>query len=363
MLRVMGVEDPPRRSPCAHRGARRTARPQAAHLETRPTSQRWWARTTALGRTVWPLPYCVPRQKIAASVPTRKKHILADLVPGLPETYRFGAGEERHYYDMYRDSYFALTWRRGGWDCLRHYEILAAGCIPFFVDLDECPARTLASYPKRLVAAAARELLPWREKHAPRYFRYLRRLLTYTREQLTCDSLAEYFLSRFARLRGVRQPRILMLTGHRDVNYSRELLAIGLRQRCGARFVEVPKLEVLYKTCANPGAAYGCGFTYSALLDDDPAIDRSDVAKRIARREFDLVVYGRVGPNETAMGSLPRLPLWRRVQASYDTDRIAFVYGGDAAHGLARRDDPSTEHLLDHRRFGTCFVRELRDEP
>jgi hypothetical protein len=212
------------------------------------------------------------------------------------------------------------------------------------------------------VAAAARELLPWRDEHERRYFWYLRRLLDYTREQLTCDALAEYFVSRFPHLRRATEAKILMLTGHSGVNYSRELLAIGLRQRYGARFVEVPKLEVLYKTCANPGAYYGCGFTYSALLEDDPAIDRSGIARRLAKREFDLVVYGRVGPNETTVGSLPKLPLWHHVQASCDKDRIAFVYGGDAAQDLTRRADPFTEHLLDHSRFGTCFVRELRDE-
>jgi hypothetical protein len=322
--------------------------------------RRWWAGATAFAGAIWPLPYSIPREKITASVPTRKKHVLADLVPGLRETYRFGAGQERQYYEMYRDSYFALTWRRGGWDCLRHYEILAAGCIPIFPDLDECPAATLASYPKRTLAAAARELLPWRAENAPRYFRYLRRLLDYTRAQLTCDALAEYFLSRFPHLRRAKAPKVLMLTGARDVNYSRELLALGLRRRCGARFVEVPKLDVLYETCADPGAEYGCGFTYSALLEDDPAIDRRDVARRIAKGGFDLVVYGRVGPDETPLGSLPRLPYWRQVHASYGKDRIAFVYGGDAAQDLTRRTDPFARHLREHSRFGTCFVRELR---
>jgi hypothetical protein len=321
---------------------------------------RWWAGTTACERGIWPLPYGIPRQKITTLAPTRKKHILADLVPGLPETYRFGPGQERQYYDMYRDSYFALTAPRGGWDCLRHYEILAAGCIPFFPDLEACPAESLVSYPKRAVAAAARELLPWREEHAPRYFTHLRRLLDYTRKQLTCEALAEYVVSRFAHLRGARTPRILMLSGPGGVNYSRELLAIGLRQRYGGQFVEVPKLEVLYRSCANPGAHYGCGFTYSALLEDDPAIDRGNIARRIAKREFDLVVYGRVGLHETAVGSLPRLPLWRHVQANYGKDRIALVYGGDVAQDLARRADPFTEHLLEHSAFGTCFVRELR---
>ena len=32
-------------------------------------------------------------------------------------------------------AWFALTRPKGGWDCLRHYEILAAGTLPYFLDL------------------------------------------------------------------------------------------------------------------------------------------------------------------------------------------------------------------------------------
>jgi hypothetical protein len=40
-------------------------------------------------------------------------------------------------------------WR--SWDCLRHYEILAAGSVPYFKDLDLSPKATLAHLPKALL--------------------------------------------------------------------------------------------------------------------------------------------------------------------------------------------------------------------
>ena len=43
---------------------------------------------------------------------------------------------------MYQNSLFSLTYRKTGWDCLRHYEILASGSIPLFLDLEKCPEDT-----------------------------------------------------------------------------------------------------------------------------------------------------------------------------------------------------------------------------
>ena len=52
------------------------------------------------------------------------------------------------YYEMYQNSIFSLTYKKNGWDCLRHYEILANGSIPLFIKLDDCPNNTLTSLPK-----------------------------------------------------------------------------------------------------------------------------------------------------------------------------------------------------------------------
>ncbi|HZV00685.1 MAG TPA: glycosyltransferase [Planctomycetota bacterium] len=48
---------------------------------------------------------------------------------------------EEEYYSDLRRSVFGVTTKRGGWDCLRHYEIAANGAIVCFRDLDAKPAR------------------------------------------------------------------------------------------------------------------------------------------------------------------------------------------------------------------------------
>lgn len=55
----------------------------------------------------------------------------------LPAHYAFTS--EEAYYANLAASRFAITTRRGGWDCLRHYEIAAAGAVPCFRRLEDKP--------------------------------------------------------------------------------------------------------------------------------------------------------------------------------------------------------------------------------
>ena len=50
---------------------------------------------------------------------------------------------------MYSNSIFAITNKKLGWDCLRHYEILMNGCIPLFFNIEDCPKLILKTLPKR----------------------------------------------------------------------------------------------------------------------------------------------------------------------------------------------------------------------
>jgi hypothetical protein len=47
--------------------------------------------------------------------------------------------EEKDYYDDLARSFFGLTMQKGGWDCMRHYEILAAGAVVMFKQYDVKP--------------------------------------------------------------------------------------------------------------------------------------------------------------------------------------------------------------------------------
>jgi hypothetical protein len=87
----------------------------------------------------------VPEEKIVPSPPAKRKVMAAHIVD--PEVAaHFNRGEtayafsvESDYYEDLRSSRFAVTTKRAGWDCLRHYEIAANGCVPCFRDLDDKP--------------------------------------------------------------------------------------------------------------------------------------------------------------------------------------------------------------------------------
>lgn len=55
----------------------------------------------------------------------------------LHSSYAFASEDD--YYDDLSASLFAVTTKRGGWDCLRHYEIAAAGALPCIKQLEAKP--------------------------------------------------------------------------------------------------------------------------------------------------------------------------------------------------------------------------------
>ena len=91
--------------------------------------------------------FSIPEEKIVAAPATTKDRLLASHVVDPEVAARVGAGtayafdDERDYYADLRRSRFGITTKRSGWDCLRHYEQAANGCVPCFRDLDRKPPR------------------------------------------------------------------------------------------------------------------------------------------------------------------------------------------------------------------------------
>lgn len=98
---------------------------------------------------VFPISFAVPKNKIKKDISFKPKFLLSPLIPGRVKTYIYD--NETSYYDMYQKSVFSLTYKKGGWDCLRHYEILMNGSIPIFLNLKKCPPLTLKNFPKKMV--------------------------------------------------------------------------------------------------------------------------------------------------------------------------------------------------------------------
>jgi hypothetical protein len=96
---------------------------------------------------ILPIQFGIPKEKIRPIDLSRKATLMAHCDPRDRSTYQYYDSESR-YYDQYSDAYFGYTMKKGGWDCMRHVEILAAGCVPYFAGLDDCPADTLALFPR-----------------------------------------------------------------------------------------------------------------------------------------------------------------------------------------------------------------------
>ena len=94
---------------------------------------------------VYPASFSIPEIKIRfADLATKKQRIATHCVDSevakacaLHTSYAFTS--EQAYYDDISQSRFAVTTKRGGWDCLRHYEIAAAGAVPCVRHLDSKP--------------------------------------------------------------------------------------------------------------------------------------------------------------------------------------------------------------------------------
>lgn len=93
---------------------------------------------------VWPIQFAIPEEKLQTA--NRKSHFMAALDPMDARTYIYD--DEAAYYGDYRSSLFAKTMKKAGWDCLRHYEILACQCLPYFQNIEFCPPTIMQDFPK-----------------------------------------------------------------------------------------------------------------------------------------------------------------------------------------------------------------------
>ena len=98
-----------------------------------PRSSRAPANGTSYLPIWYALPSLAPFRKVRAETAgcESKPRDWAPALPSRPETQRFET--ERAYYAQYASSLFGVTTPKAGLDCLRHYQILASGAVPFFV--------------------------------------------------------------------------------------------------------------------------------------------------------------------------------------------------------------------------------------
>lgn len=100
-------------------------------------------------RGAFPIGFGIPKHQIRAIDLSRKGQLYQRTAPdsaSFKEVRDLGGGRAHHvfsveqdYYDDLSRSWFGLTCKKGGWDCLRHYEIIAAGSLLLFKDYGTKP--------------------------------------------------------------------------------------------------------------------------------------------------------------------------------------------------------------------------------
>lgn len=284
-----------------------------------------------------------------------KTAAFARFVPG--STYCFT--KEAAYAEEYAAAFYAHTSRKGGWDCMRHYEIIAAGCVPFFAHLDACPALTCTTLPKQLILEAmhlpgvcgATNAIDFSIFPVHKYYAL--------RDKIWSHALAH--CSTYNAAKALTQPRLpYVLQGGKKVlflgdspqpDYLRCSFLAGLMQVFGAaNVIDVVHVPHVYTTFPEEciDALYGRGFSYTrtvAITADQEARKAAErvpehVAAQIARRAYAFVVYGSVHRGT---------PFLATVRAHYAPSEIFWLCGEDSNELTCCRNDV------------TCFKRELTD--
>jgi hypothetical protein len=135
-----------------------------------------------------PICFGIPESQLIKSNPKKEK-LFADIIPGIKKTYVYS--DEESYYNDYAKSYYGMTWKKGQWNCMRHLEILANKCIPYFPDIEDCPPFVMMDFPKEVF----RETNKYARKYEihPNYEWINDYIFDYTKNNLTTKKIVERF--------------------------------------------------------------------------------------------------------------------------------------------------------------------------
>ncbi|KAK3247815.1 hypothetical protein CYMTET_42697 [Cymbomonas tetramitiformis] len=277
--------------------------------------------------------------------------------------------------------------RKGGWDCFRHYEILANGCVPFFLGIDDIPPLTMHTFPKELVQRAMRlpgvptqkSVINALTSTAPytadsfridfsvfnetAYCELRQQLVQYARERLTTRALGKYVVKQILSLRpSVPIPgRGVLLITEPSVEYQSGFLYIGLVEVLGSKLSTYPRRKaIVHADHSNDTNAYGRGFGFQGVLPTtglyaDHAEEEADhayqtiVEYRLQNGGFDAIIVTN-GGNEYCEVDL--------YQAKFNGGRRTTSLRAKVLEYRARHPD-SVLMFVDRSDLGGCHTTDL----
>ena len=279
--------------------------------------------------TAYPISFSIPECKIVDSIPT-KTQVVSKLIPGQIDTYIYN--NETDYYNEYKRSLFAITTKKGGWDCLRHYEILANGCIPYFPNIENCPTYTLFVFPKGL-CIRGNDLY---NKHKDKTIAditademiecatLIEEFLLHTRKHLTTRAMAYNVLST-VKLSNAKS--VLYLSANNDADYLKCLVLHGFKELFGANCHDCLEIEHIYKkNNYDFSKLYGKGMTYSNLLDLNMRDHNKDITIEddIINKKYDVIIYAVYHRG---------MPMYDFIMQHYSPSQVILLCGDDCLCG------------------------------
>lgn len=299
-------------------------------------------------RRLVPITFSIPEEKIVRYIPEKTK-LISDLIPGKKETYIYHTEEE--YRNEYKQSIFALTIKKSGWDCLRHYEILSNGCIPYFPGIEDCPRNTMSLYPKNLQYKANSLYLRLKDESIDTLSDedkqecsiLMGQFLEYTRNTLTTHKIAKYILEQSGH---AKISNCLYLSGDIKGDYLRCLTLHGFKTLLGSRCHDYPKIPHLYKTNSiDFKKLYGKGYTYTNLLNQELHDTNLDdgIEEQIREKKYSIIIYGSYHRG---------MPYYDLVKEYYKPEEVILLCGEDIHDWCKYNDWLAKGHWV--------FMREMQ---
>lgn len=144
---------------------------------------------------VFPISFAIPTNKLSPI--NLKSREIAICDPRDRNSYIHKT--ESDYYGGYRESFLAFTIKKAGWDCMRHYEIMANGCLPLFLDIEQCPPLTMTSFDKYLCKQILQDY--YAKIPAPKiYEKHQERAFKNFEKNNTTLALAKYIADKYKQL-------------------------------------------------------------------------------------------------------------------------------------------------------------------
>ena len=279
---------------------------------------------------LYPITFSIPETKVQKDVRKLTKiKMISSLIPGKLDTYIYN--NEKDYYEEYQKSFFAITTKKGGWDCLRHYEIIANGCIPYFPNIENCPTNTLSLFPKTLIIEGNQLYEKYKNKNVneltleniQEYNNLNELLINYLKNNLTTIKIAQYILNN---INTKNVENILYLSGDTSPDYLRCLTLHGFKTLLKKNCHDYPKVPHIYKKDENDyNLLYGKGITYTNLLENElhDNILEENVKENIINKKYDIIIYGSYHRG---------MPFLELIYQYYEPDKIILLCGEEYPH-------------------------------